>query len=164
MTRMLYTAPMMNSKPNVPGEIFLGDKDYSIRMDWKVSGWLFLATVISAFSDILFPQTVSQWPLVWRVTIVLAQFGAIALWARNLANWIRGMDEMHRRITLAAVLFAVSATFFFVMLWHRLDKAGLFEALAPGRASWDIGSIGHAFLLLTLFYFIGHTRFNRRFK
>ena len=74
------------------------------------------------------------------------------------------MDEMHRRITLASVLFAVGATFFFVMFWHRLDKAGFFEAMIPGRASWDIGTVGHAFLLLTLFYFVGHTLFNRRYK
>ena len=154
----------MTNKPNVPGEIFLGNKDYSIRMDWKVSGWLFLATLISCFSDIMFPRMVQQWPIGWRVTVATIPFLLILLWTRNLAHWIRGMDELHRRITVKAILFAVSATFFFVMLWHRLDVTGFFSAIFPRRSSWDIATVGHAFLLLTFFYFLGHTIFNRRYK
>lgn len=168
MTSMLYTAFMMNNKLNVPGEILLGDKSYSFNQDWKANGWLFVATLISGFSDILFPSVVRQWPVEWRVLIVAAQFTALALWARSLSKWIQGMDEMHRRITVQAVLFSVSATFFFAMLWHRLDAAGLFRMLFansrnPG-ASWDICTVSHLFLLLTLFYFAGQAIFNRRYK
>src|SRR6187402_1676289 len=97
----------MNSKPNVPAEIFLGNEEYSWRIDWTVNGWLFVATIISGLSDIMFPHVVGAWPLAWKVMIVLAQFAAIALWARGLGRWIRGMDEMHRRITMTAVLFAI---------------------------------------------------------
>jgi len=160
---MLYIA-RMNVKPNVPGEIFLGDKEYSWRMDWKVNGWLFVATIISALSDIMFPKAVSQWPLNGRAGLVLAQFLAISLWVQSLAKWIRGMDEMHRRITSSAVFFAVGATFFVMMFWHRLNAAGLFDAMAPGRLSWDIGTVGHGFLLMTLFYFFGFSIFNRRYR
>ncbi len=158
----------MKTKPNVPEEIFLGQPEYSWRMDSRVNGWLFVATIISAFSDIVFVSTVKQWPLTWRIAIVLAQFLAVFLWARSLTKWIRGMDEMHRRITTSAVLVSVSATFFFVMLWHRLDKAGLFQAIFPNsknpNASWDIATLGHSFLLMTLFYFVGFSIFNRRYK
>ena len=110
---------------------------------------------------------VQAWPLGWRVGIVAAQFAAIALWARTLVRWIRGMDELHRRITATAALFATSATFFFLMLWHRLDAAGLFNAIFPSLksgGSWDICTVGHGFLLLTLFYFVSHSVFNRRYK
>lgn len=166
---MLYTAPNMNTnlKPNVPGEIFLGEKDYSWRKDWNVNGWLFVATIISALCDIMFSQVTRQWPLGARVGIVCAEFATIALWVRSLTRWIRGMDELHRRITTSAVLFAVGATFFVMMLWHRLDAAGFFDAIfgrpKPG-GHWDICTVGHGFLLLTLFYFLGHTIFNRRYK
>lgn len=155
---MLYTSFVMNTKPNVPGEIFMGEKEYSWRSDWNVNGWLFVATIISALADIMYPQVVRQWLLGWRVGIVLAEFFAIALWARSLTRWIRGMDELHRRITVSAVLFSVSATFFFLMLWHRLDAAGLFNTafdVPKGGGSWDICTVGHGFLLLTLFYFAG---------
>lgn len=157
----------MNEKPNVPGEIFLGNQEYSWRMDWQVNGWLFVATLISAFCDIIFVSAVKQWPLGWRVGIVVAQFLALLLWSRSLARWIRGMDEMHARITINAVLFAVGATFFVLLFWHRLEAAGLFNVILPKPRSgggWDIMTVGHGFLLLTLFYFIGHSRFNRRFK
>jgi hypothetical protein len=156
--------PHSTPKPNVPAEIFLGHKDYSILTDLKVNGWLLLATILSAFSDIMFPETVAQWPLTWRIVLTVAPFAAILLWARHLMRWIRGMDEMHQRITLASVLFAVSATFFSIMLWHGLERAGFFASLSPGRGHWDIATVGHAFLLLTLFYFTGHTVIDRRYR
>ena len=69
----------MNNKPNIPGEIFLGEKEYSWREDWKVNGWLFVATLISAFCDIIFHHAVWQWPLSYRAGIVLAELLAILL-------------------------------------------------------------------------------------
>src|SRR5688500_2833411 len=121
MTSTLYT-PTMNNKSNLPDEIWLGKTEYSMRTDWKVNGWLFAATIISCASDIMFPHQVRQWHIGVRALVALIPFLIVPLWVRSLARWIRGMDELHRRITLAAVLFTVSATFFVVMLWHRLDK------------------------------------------
>jgi len=164
---MLYSR-FMNTKPNHPDEIWLGKEVYSLRADWKVNGWLFIAALVSCASDILFPVQLQQWPVVLRAVVALIPFLAILLWARSLARWIRGMDELHRRITKSAVLFTVSASFFVVMLWHRITKAGVFQALFPGRgnpdASWDIGSVGHVFLLMTFFYFLGWRIFNRRYQ
>lgn len=167
MTSMLYTTCIMNSKPNVPGEIFLGEKEYSWGMDWRVNGWLFVATMISGFADIIFHHATSQLPLTARAGIQVAEFFALALWARGLARWIGGMDEMHRRITVSAVLFAASATLFILMLWHRLDAVGFFNAMfgmPKAGSSWDICTVCHGFLLMTLFYFAGHTVFNRRYR
>src|SRR5690349_11234079 len=130
----------MNTKPNLPDEIWLGKKEYSAWTDWKVNGWLFLATIISSASDILFPHIVREWPIAVRGLVAVTPFIALVFWIRSLARWIGGMDELHRRITLAAVLFTVSATFFFVVLWHRLDSAGVFQAIfsTSSAASWDI--------------------------
>jgi hypothetical protein len=165
MTRMLYSGFVMNNKPNIPDEIFLGsNKEYSWRTDLKVNGWLMVAVLISGASDFFFQQQVKELEVTLRTLIALAPFFAILFWVRSLAQWIRGMDELHRRITLAAVLFSVSATFFFVLLWHRLEVAGFFEVVCPGRQSWDIGTVGHVFLLMTLFYILGHSIFNRRYK
>src|SRR3954464_14400674 len=139
MTRRLYTG-RMNTKPNLPDEIWLGKKEYSAWTDWKVNGWLFVATIISGASDIMFPQVVREWPIAVRALVALVPFVLLLLWVRSLARWVRGMDELHRRITLAAILFTVSATFFFVVLWHRLERAGVFQAIFTTRspASWDI--------------------------
>ena len=161
---MLYTRFGMQNKPNLPDEIWLGTKEYSWRSDLHVNGWLLVATLISAFGDVLYASTVSQWSLLARTVVVLAQFMALALWVRSLRRWIRGMDEMHRRVAGGAVLCAVGATFFFVMLWHRLDVAGLFRAMFPGRGNWDIATVTHAFLLMTFFYFTSYSVLSRRYQ
>ena len=155
-------------KPNSPDQIWLGKPEYSWRADWTVNGWLFAAALLSGASDIAFRNIVTQWPVTLQIVIGLLPFVAILLWARSLAGWIRGMDELQRRITVSSVLFAVSASFFVVMLWQGLHRAGLFLALGPvgknGASSWDITTVGHAFLMLTLFYMIGHSAFNRRYQ
>jgi hypothetical protein len=164
---MFYTASVMNNKLNIPEEVIPG-KNYSFWADMKVNGWAVAAALIWGASDVLFPHVVRQWLVGWRVAITVAPFLVISLWVRDLKRWIRGMDELHQRITLAAILFAVSATLFFVVLWHHLDKVGVFQAILPTSknpdARWDICTFGHSALLLTLFYFLGHTIFNRRYK
>ena len=44
-------------------------------------------------------------PLGGRVLIVGVEFLAIILFCRDAAKWIRGMDELQRRITLELFLF-----------------------------------------------------------
>jgi hypothetical protein len=155
---------MTNHRPHVPNEICPGKEDYSWQTDRRVNGWLFLAVLMSAASDFFFPGHVRGLPVAWRTLIALAPFLILPLWAASVVRWVRGMDELHRRITAAAVLFAVSTSFFFVVLWHRLEVAGFFAALVPGRNGWDIATVGHISLLLILFYGIGHSIFNRRFQ
>ena len=164
---MLYTGFVMNNKPNIPEEVIPG-KNYSFWADMKANGWVVVAALLWGASDALFPHMVRPWPVGWQVAIAVAPFFIISFWVRDLARWIRGMDELHQRITLAATLFAVSATLFFVMLWHRLDMMGFFQAILPTSknpdACWDICTFGHSVLLLALFYFLGHAIFNRRYQ
>ena len=156
----------MNSKPNLPDEIWLGKKEYSAWTDWRVNGWLFVATIISGAADIVFVHVVKEWSIAMRAVVAVVPFLALLLWVKNLSHWIRGMDELHRRITVAATLFSVSATFLLVVLWHRLDVAGVFQALFPGGkdAKWDIVTVGHIFLLMTICYFAGYRMFNSRYQ
>lgn len=155
------------NKPNHPDEICLGRPGYSIWADWKVNGWLFVATIISAACDIMFPSIVRQWPVALQIVAAVAPFVAILLWIRNLTQWVSGMDELHRRITLQAILVAIGAVFFVVMIWHRLERAGAFYAVSPiaanSAARWDIATVGHVFLLMTVFYFLGARVLGRRF-
>src|SRR5688572_4269117 len=105
-----------------PDEIWLGKKAYSLRRDWKVNGWLFVGALISGASDILFPRVVQDWPMTLRAVVAVAPFVAVLFWARSLAAWVRGMDELHRRIVQAAILFATAWVFFFVIFWQRLGQ------------------------------------------
>jgi hypothetical protein len=152
----------MNNKPNVPDEIYLGKKEYSWRVDWKVNGWMFVAFVISAASDGFFHDRIKTWHIVWRIIIAIAPFFGILLWVRDLTRWIRGMDELHRRITLAAILFSVSTAFFIVALWHLLAKTGIWQTFFHNF--FDPNSVWVILSLMTVFYFRGYSIFNRRYK
>lgn len=152
----------MNSKPNIPDEIDVRKGDYSFRADMKVNGWMFVALIISSASDVFFPDQIRACQLAWRVIIAVTPFLFILLWVRGLMRWTRGMDELHRRITLSVIVFAVSATFFVVALWHVLAKAGIWRTGFLGI--FDPTSVWVILSLMTAFYFHGYRIFNRRYQ
>jgi hypothetical protein len=152
----------MNNKPNIPDEIDFRKKDYSFRADMKVNGWMLVALLISCTSDVFFPDQIKTWHVAWRAIIAIAPFPFILLWVRDLTRWIRGMDELHRRITLTTIVFAVSTTLSVVALWHLLAKAGIWQTFF--RNFFDPNSIWVILSLMTAFYFHGYRIFNRRYQ
>jgi hypothetical protein len=157
---MLYSGGM--NKINVPEQIDFRNKEYSFREDMKVNGWMLVALVISVASEICSDQ-VKTWFPPWRAVLAIAPFPALLIWVRDLTRWIRGMDELHQRITVATSLFAVSATLFVVTLWNILAAAGIWQHFfqnfffAP-KSVWMI--LG----FITIFYFQGYRIFNRRYR
>ena len=167
MTSKLYSAFVMKNGPNVPDELIMFDKEFSLWTAWKVCKWWFLAFVISAVCDMIFPEVKRQWPLALRVTVVLAEFLALVLFLFDATRFIRGMDELQRRIALAALFFSVIASFFFFLLWLRLEREGFFNAVfgpPPVNGTWGISSVAHACFLLGGFYGLGFLIFKRRYK
>ena len=156
MTRMLYTA-RMNTKPNIPEEIAPG-KDYSFLADMKVNGWCWFAVLTSFVNEAFVLPHHRDWPVAMRAVIALVPLLASLLWVRSVAGWIRGMDELHRRITLAACLFAAIATLFVVTALHLLVVAGVFAVQFQVTAGFII------IWLVVCFYILGHSIFNRRYK
>ena len=150
------------NKPNLPDEIDVRKEDYSFRADMRVNGWMLAALIMSSASDVFFPDQIKTWPLAWRTIIAIAPFLVILLWVRALTRWSRGMDELHRRITLSAIMFAVSATFFVVALWHVLAKVGIWRTGFLGI--FDPNSVWVILSLMTASYFHGYRIFNRRYK
>lgn len=153
MTRMLYIGGM-NTKPNNPEEIMFGPS-YSLRANLKANSWAFVAMLLSWGGDVLLPIH-KDWPVALRAIIALAPIVPALLWARSFLRWVRGMDEMHRRLTQEACLFATVVTLFVVTARDLLDKAGVFQASLQS-ASFPIS-------LVLAFYFVGYTRINRRYK
>jgi len=156
MTSMLYTA-RMNTKPNIPEELAPG-KYYSIRTEIKVNGWCWVAVLTSFVNDVFLLPHHKDWPLAVRAVIALVPLVASLLWVRSVAGWISGMDELHRRITLAACLFATIATLFVVTALHLLVVAGVFSAKFQASAGFVI------IWLVVCFYILGQSIFSRRYK
>jgi hypothetical protein len=153
---MLYTA-RMNTKPNIPEEIAPG-KDYSFWADMKVNGWCWVAVLTSFANEVFLLPHHKDWPVAIRAVIAVVPLVASSLWVRSVAGWIRGMDELHRRITLAACLFATIATLFVVTALHLLVVAGVFSIKFQATAGFII------IWLVVCFYILGHFIFNRRYK
>jgi hypothetical protein len=174
----------------------------------KVNGWLFVAMLTACVSYMLLhgnvprlfnlPETlqerdwplmyglmhlhVKDWPIVIRVIIELLPMFMSLLWIRDVARWIRGMDELHRRIMLESCLFAVIGTLFFVTAWNRLDKTGALKGIfqpstvsldaVPWVARWDWHRLAYLDFsyfpliaaLLLFFFCLAHFIFNRRYK
>jgi hypothetical protein len=157
----------MNSKSHIPDELIMFNRQFSLRVAWSVCRWWFLAFLISTLFDVVFWQEVKQWTLGWQVMIIFGEFFAILLFIFDVVKWVRGMDELQRRITLAAFLFSVSASFIFFLLWLRLERAGFFNAIfGPPviNGTWGISSLAHACTLLGGFYGVGFLIFKRRYK
>jgi hypothetical protein len=160
----------MDNKPNLPEALDLcgGKRDYSLRTDWKVNGWLYVAVFLSGASDVFFhKQLVALTPAV-RAAVACAPFLALILYTFSFSRWIRGMDELHRRITVSACFFATAATLFVVAAWNRLDRTGVFEVIFPIKmkpdAGWDISGVWVILGILTGFYILGGKIFNRRYQ
>ena len=177
MTRMLYTASIMNNKPNLP-EVMMPGKNYSLWVDMKVNGWL-MALWPTIFLGDLWLFNHEGCPFMFRVIIALLPLAMCLLWMRNVARWIRGMDELHRRITLDACLFAITWTFFVITAWQHLKHEKILDALFQSSHSFlgrlvmgfDLAGLTEynfyyalAIVLLVLFYFLGHFIINRRYK
>jgi len=167
----------MNNKPNIP-QVVLPGKNYSLLADMKINGWLFASWPIIFLSDLwLFNH--EDCPLMLRVIIALIPLAMCLLWIRGVARWIRGMDELHRRITLEACLFAITWTFFVITAWQHLKHEGILEAIFRSSHSF-LGELALGFnlaglteydfyyplavSLLCSFFFLGHTIFNRHYK
>ena len=158
----------MNTQPPVPDQLIMFDKQFSLRTALKVCRWWLAAFVISAVFDLIFPEVKKQLSVGSRTLIVFAEFLAILLFVSDAAKFIRKMDELQRRITVAALFFSVGASFFVFALWLRLEREGFFNAVfGPpilGNNTWGIASVAHACVLLGGFYGIGFLIFKRRYK
>jgi len=157
----------MSNPPSIPDELIMFDRQFSWRTAWKVARYWLLAFMLSAAFDLIFPDVKKHWSPGGRAALVAAEFLALVLFYFDAAKWIRGMDELQRRVALELFLFSVSASFCFFLLWLRLEREGFFNAIfGPPlwNNTWGISSVAHACALLGGFYGLGFLIFKRRYK
>ena len=154
---MLYTT-LMNSKPTLPQEIEPGSGHYSFRTEIRVNGWAWAAVLTSFVGEVLLLPHHKEWPTALRAVVALVPLFASLLWVRSMMQWVRGMDELQRRITTAASLFASVTTLFVIAASHLLVVGGVlpvrFHATAGFVVIW----------LVVCFYLLGRGIFNRRYQ
>ncbi|HKW30445.1 MAG TPA: hypothetical protein VJT54_13995 [Verrucomicrobiae bacterium] len=155
----------MNEKLNLPEEIMFGPA-YSLRANLKANTWAFVAMLLSLAGDVWLAQP-DDWGVFPKVIIAMVPVLISLFWVRSFVRWVRGMDELHRRISVEACLFATVVTLFVVTAWHLLDQAGFFQpGILPGRLHLvsHFHTASFPISLVLGFYFIGYAIFKRRYQ
>jgi len=148
----------MNCKPNLPQEVEPGSGQYSIRTDIRVNGWSWAAVLTSFVGEVLLLPHHKDWPTALRAVVALVPLIASLLWVRSVMQWVRKMDELQRRITTAASVFASVTTLFVIAASHLLVVAGVFPVRFQATAGFVI------IWLVVCFYLLGRGIFNRRYQ
>jgi hypothetical protein len=175
LTSILYTAFIMSNKPNIPEQLWPG-KNYSFWTDMKVNSWI-LAVGLTTFAGDMWLYHHKDCPFMSRIVIALIPLPATLLWMRSIIRWIHGMDELHRRVTIEAWLFATTATLTIITVWRRLNQAGTLETIFPPSHFLEkivlrifpekVALTDDYFLTLVSvvsFSILGHFIINRRYK
>lgn len=157
----------MNSKPNIPEEIGWGNQ-YSWRASLKAGGgWMMLA-FLTDLPGIYLIEHHKDWPVALRAVIALLPLIATLLYARSTARWVRGMDELHRRIALESFLFATVADLFLSATWFLLNHAGVWDAVAQTTElhleRMPFSNCTFIICLTYVFFGVGYSIINRRYK
>lgn len=109
-----------------------------------------------------------DWPLALRALIALIPLIATLLYARSAARWVRGMDELHRRIALEAFLFSTVAYLFLTAAWILLNHAGVWVAVAQLTGlhleRMPFANCTCIICLTWVLFGIGYSILNRRYR
>ena len=168
---MLYSGSVMTTKPNIPDEIALWTgKPYAWRESLKAGGgWMMLVYLTDVPGTYLIAHH-HEWPLVLRIIIALVPVAAALLYVRGVVQWVRGMDELHRKITVTAFGFALVAYLSLCAAWSQLtDRAGVFETVfhlnrLQTLERMPFSNCTFIVALTWVLFCIGFSLFNRRYK
>ena len=120
---------------------------YSCRKDLRLSKWVLVAALTHLLATYLYrsyPDIGTSGLMTTRLT-PLIPFG---LWLRDLARFIRGLDELQYHLQLKVWLFAAMVT----VVWGttvnvlneigaKLDPVGLAGALCLMVFFWGVGTV-----------------------
>jgi hypothetical protein len=145
------------NKPNLIESLEPCSGQYSAKKDLQLNAWLFVAT--ATYIVILFLlKHHPEWGQLTRALLTLAPLLPGMLYVRTRVRFIRGMDELQRRIQLEAWLFAALGSLLIVTIIHTFDangvQSGLEHVLTPEGT----------FALTFALWLVGTALANRRYK
>ncbi len=146
------------NKPIFPESVQIG-RHYSFSADVKLNAWALVAVAVAVLARILLVRGI-EWSSPLRAIVALSPLLPSLLYVRSIARWIRGMDELQRRIQLESCLFATTGTIFVATAVNLLGTAGV---LRGTRVENGLGWEG-MFALVIAFFVLGTAIINRRYR
>jgi hypothetical protein len=101
-----------------------------------------------------------EWIVPLKAVVALSPLLPSLLYVWSIVRWIRGMDELQRRIQLGACLFAAIGTIFITTALSLLADVG---GINLPRLQHGLGWEG-TFASLIFLYMLGNIVVNRRYK
>jgi hypothetical protein len=146
------------NRPILPESVQPG-RHYSFREDMKLNAWAFVAVVVAVSSRIAVHRG-GEWGASLRGLVALSPLLPSLLYVRSIARWIRGMDELQRRIQLEACLFATTATIFVITALNLVSRSGVPQATKIQNGfGWE-----GMFASVIAFFALGTFMINRRYR
>jgi hypothetical protein len=96
----------------------------SFKTSWKLLAWFVVAALVAIASDFLLRDH-PEWTPALRAACALSPIVPCALYARSYARFVRGMDELQRRIQAESRLIGCLGTLFVVTAIHVLNLHGV---------------------------------------
>jgi hypothetical protein len=153
---MLYSDDM--NKPNTFESVEPFSKQYSCKTDLKLNAWLGVAMVVALVSHYLLREN-RDWSAPLRAAFALSPLVPGLLYVRSCMRFVRGMDELQRRIQLEAMLFATFGTLLVGTIINVLNANGVgWPVLRDGLG------LGGAFTLMFVLWIVGIVIANCRYK
>jgi hypothetical protein len=131
---------------------------YSFKKDLRLNAWMMVAAAVSVAIDVLLKRHPEFSPLT-RALLTLTPLIPGMLYVRDCMRFIRGMDELQRRIQMEAWLFAALGTLIIVTIFNTLNSNGV----SLGRLDHGFSLVG-TFALTFVLWLVGTDIANGRYK
>ncbi|HEX2862308.1 MAG TPA: hypothetical protein VHN79_11740 [Lacunisphaera sp.] len=137
------------NKPNLMEAVDPGSGQYSFKTDLRLNAWLGLAGAVYLITQALLSRH-PGWDPALRGLLVLTPLAPGLLYVRSWVRFIRGLDELQRRIQLEAFLFSALSTVILSAVIGSLNAQGV----PTGLFKHGLG-LGAAFMALLFFWSVG---------
>lgn len=145
-------------KPNLIESVTPCSGQYSFKQDLRLNVWLGVAAVVYGLSLFLLKRN-PEWSALARGTVSLAPLIPGMLYLRDCLRFIRGLDELQRRIQFEAWLFAFMGTVLVMTVISVLHANGVsMTQLEHGLSLWGTG------MLIFVLWLVGMGLANRRYQ
>ncbi len=156
MCKVCFTLFLVN-KTLLPEAVSPG-RPYPFLADVKLNLWALVALLTTLLARWWLAQH-PDWSVFLRSAIALSPLAPSLFYVRGLARWIRGMDEMQRRMQLEASLFATTATVFVATAISLLGTQGIHLPRLHDGLGWE-----GTFAVALGFQFLGNLLVNRQYR
>jgi hypothetical protein len=163
---MLYIT-IMTTKLNQPEDIGISPRA-CFRDSFKAGAAWMILVYLTDIPGLYVLSHHASWPLALRCVITLVPLLFAFQYVRSIARWIRGMDELHRALSVESFAFATVAYLFIATAWFLFGHAGLWNAISDStnvhleRIPWN--DCTFIICMIHVLFGIGYSIFKRRFQ